>query len=93
MGILRDITQRKQAEKERERAMIEMERALKLEKHFKADAAHFFLNPIAIAKGYMDIHMENIDDEEQQHVTAAREAITRIEAVIKNIVEKGEIHE
>jgi len=92
MGILRDVTERQRAEQERERAMVEVERALELEKRFKADAAHFFLNPIAICKGYLEIHMETLDGDTAT-IAAARKAIMRIEAVIKNIVEKGEIHE
>ncbi|MFO8132316.1 MAG: PAS domain S-box protein, partial [Thermoplasmatota archaeon] len=86
MGILRDVT-------EREQAIREMERALELEKRFKADAAHFFLNPIAIAKGYMELALENMPDECRNKITASRNAIKRVEQVIKNIVEKGEIHE
>ncbi len=93
MGILRDVTKRWRAEQERERAYQEMERALQLEKRFKADAAHFFLNPIAICKGYLELHMNQLDGRETKQVEMAREAIMRIEAVIKNIVEKGEIRE
>ncbi len=86
MGILRDVT-------ERERAIQEMERALELEKRFKADAAHFFLNPIAIAKGYMEIALEDMPEKCREKITGSRKAIKRVENVIKNIVEKGEIHE
>ncbi len=86
MGILRDVT-------EQERAIREMERALHLEKQFKADVAHFFLNPIAIAKGYMELAMEHMPEDCRNKIAASRDAIKRIETVIKNIVEKGEIHE
>ena len=93
MAQVLDITERKQAEREREQAMAEMHRALELEKRFKADAAHFFLNPIAIAKGYMEIAMEDMPDDCKEKITASRNAIRRVENVIKNIVEKGEIRE
>jgi PAS domain S-box-containing protein len=93
MGIIRDNTQRKQAEKERERAMEEMHRALALEKRFKADAAHFFLNPIAICKGYMEIALAEMGDTPGEKIRKAKRAIQRIEAVIENVVTKGEIHE
>jgi len=85
--------QRRQAEDERKKALVEMERALDLEKRFKADAAHFFLNPIAIAKGYMEIATEEMPEEPEGKIRRAQKAIRRVEAVIKNIVEKGEIHE
>ncbi len=85
--------QRRQAEEERQKALEEMERALELEKHFKADAAHFFLNPIAIAKGYMELGIEEMPEESEEKIHRARKAIKRVETVIKNIVEKGEIHE
>jgi signal transduction histidine kinase len=78
---------------ERKKAEEEMERALELEKRFKADAAHFFLNPIAIAKGYMDLAMERMSQPGRRRLSAARAAIRRVESVIKNIVEKGEICE
>ncbi len=93
MGAVRDITQQKQAEEERKQALAEMERALDLEKRFKADAAHFFLNPIAIAKGYMELAVEEIPEEPEEKISRAQRAIKRVETVIKNIVEKGEIHE
>jgi PAS domain S-box-containing protein len=87
------VLQQRQAEEEREKAMAEMERALELEKHFKADAAHFFLNPIAIAKGYMEIAMEEMPDKPEEKISRAQRAIKRVENVIQNIVTKGEIHE
>ncbi len=86
MGILRDVTQREQA-------VREMKRALQLEKQFKADASHFFLNPIAIAKGYMELAMEEMPAVCRKKIKASRDAIKRVENVIKNIVEKGEIRE
>ncbi|MFO8133173.1 MAG: PAS domain S-box protein [Thermoplasmatota archaeon] len=93
MGAVRDITKQKQAEEERKQALAEMERALELEKQFKADAAHFFLNPIAITKGYMELSMAEMSEEAAEKIRRAEIAIRRVEAVIKNIVTKGEIHE
>ncbi|MFO8132460.1 MAG: PAS domain S-box protein [Thermoplasmatota archaeon] len=93
MAQVLDITERMQAEREREQAMAEMHRALELEKRFKADAAHFFLNPIAIAKGYMEIAMEDMPDGCRDKIRASCNAVRRVENVIKNIVEKGEIRE
>ncbi len=81
-----DITKRKQAEQE-------MERALENERVFKLQAAHHFFNPIAISKGYMDIAMEKLPDGEAETIQKARDAVMRIQKVVENIVERGEIHE
>ncbi|KAA0003066.1 MAG: PAS domain S-box protein, partial [Thermoplasmata archaeon] len=48
MGILRDVTERREAEGELKKAYEEVERALKQEREFKLRAAHYFFNPIAI---------------------------------------------
>ncbi len=81
-----DITERKQAEEE-------MERALEQEKLFKLKAAHHFFNPLAISKGYMTIAMEELPEEHHATIQQAHNALKRIERVVRNIVERGEIHE
>ncbi|MFO8132446.1 MAG: PAS domain S-box protein [Thermoplasmatota archaeon] len=81
-----DITERKQAEEE-------MERALETERVFKLQAAHHFFNPIAISRGYMDIAMEKLPDAEAETIQKAHDAIMRIQRVVENIVQRGEIHE
>ncbi|MGC9307351.1 MAG: PAS domain S-box protein [Thermoplasmatota archaeon] len=81
-----DITERKQAEEE-------MERALENERVFKLQAAHHFFNPIAISRGYMDIVMEKLPDGEAEMIQKAHDAIMRIQRVVENIVQRGEIHE
>jgi PAS domain S-box-containing protein len=86
LGILRDIT-------EREQAFQAIEEALALEKQFKADAAHFFLNPIAICRGHMDLAIERANEEIKDRLTLSIHALKRIESVIRNIVEKGQIRE
>ena len=73
------------------KAQEEMRHALEEEKKFKADTAHYFFNPIAIAKGYLEIAKEDGGDKEK--IEKALHAIERVEKVVKNIVTKGEIHE
>ncbi len=87
IGILRDMTERIKAE-EKMRCILEQE------KEFKLATAHYFFNPIAIAKGYIDLAMEKASDEEQkENLKAAEHAIERVEKVVKNVTQKGEIRE
>ena len=81
-----DITQRKKAEEER-KILLERER------NFRLKTAHYFFNPLAIAKGYMGLMIEEVEEREREKVMKAINAINRIESVIKNIVTKGEIAE
>ncbi len=86
MSSQRDVTERKKAEEE-------MERALEQEKLFKLKAAHHFFNPIAISKGYMAIAMEELPDEHKDTIQQAHDALTRVQRVVENIVKRGEIRE
>ncbi len=81
-----DVTERKYAEEE-------MKRALQQEREFKLKAAHYFFNPIAIAKGYIDVMMDEVGEEEKKRLEIIRHAIGRVEKVVKNVVSKGEIKE
>ena len=86
LEIAMDITDKIKAEEE-------MMRALEQERKFKLEAAHYFFNPIAIAKGYLDLAIEELPQEQREKLKAAHHAIERVEKVVKNVVEKGEIHE
>lgn len=68
-----------------------MKRALEQEKQFKLRAAHYFFNPIAIAKGYLSLALEEKDDKEK--IMKAIKAIDRVEKVVKNITQRGVITE
>jgi len=81
-----DITERKQAEEE-------MERALEKEQVFKLKTAHHFFNPIAISRGYMEMALEDMPDGTAAEIRKAREALMRVQTVVQNIVQRGEIHE
>lgn len=64
--------------------------ALDKEKEFKRKTAHYFFNPICIAKGFLKIAKEEGD---LKYIEKAINAVDRIEKVVKNIVTKGEISE
>ena len=82
-----DITELKKAENE-------MKRALEEERKFKADTAHYFFNPLCIAKGYLELAMKDERDAEQREkLKAIINAVERVENVVKNVVMKGEVRE
>ena len=82
-----DITELKKAENE-------MRRALEEEKKFKADTAHYFFNPLCIAKGYLELAMKDEKDAEQREkLKTIVNAVERVETVVKNVVMKGEVRE
>jgi len=86
LEIAIDITDMVEAEEE-------TKRALELEKQFKLEAAHYFFNPIAIAKGYLELAMEEVPEKQKEKLKAAKHAISRVEKVVKNVTQRGEIHE
>ena len=82
-----DITDLKKAENE-------MKRALEEERKFKADTAHYFFNPLCIAKGYLELAMKDeVDAEQREKLKAIINAVERVENVVKNVVIKGEVRE
>lgn len=79
-------------------AVEQMERDLKKqlcrERLFKECISHHFFNPLCIAQGYLQLVLNresNGDDEEM--LEAARQALTRIETVVKNVIYDGDLRE
>ena len=66
-------------------------KALEKEREFKLRAAHYFFNPICIAKGFLELAKEEKDGKNK--IDKAIKAIERIEKVVENITQKGEIKE
>ncbi len=61
---------------------------------FRENMSHYFFNPLVIAKGYLDLLIEGeLDEKEKENAEKAKEAIGRIERVVKNIVLEGKIKE
>jgi len=92
-AIYRDITERKEAEEKLKKAYKEVKRALEQEKVFKLKTAHYFFNPLCIAKGYIDLTMEELPEGQREKLKAARHAIERVEKVVENVTQRGEIRE
>lgn len=65
-------------------------KALEQERRFKLKTAHHFFNPLCIAKGYLELALE---DAEKNKIEKALQALERVENVIKNVTKRGEIHE
>lgn len=86
LSVNLDITERKKAEEE-------MKSMLEREREFKRWTAHYFFNPICIAKGYLDMTMEELSGEQRENLQKALHAIERVEKVVYNIVTKGEVKE
>ncbi|MGC9307893.1 MAG: hypothetical protein ACP5FL_03855, partial [Thermoplasmatota archaeon] len=93
-GIIENITRRKQAEKQREEALEQMRQALEQERVFKLKTSHHFFNPLCIAKGYLDLVMQQENGEgHKEEIQKVIQAIERIQHVVENVVRRGEIHE
>lgn len=68
-----------------------MEHALQQEREFKMATAHYFFNPICIAKGFLELALE--EDDGKDKIAKAIAAIGRVESVVKNVTQRGEIRE
>ena len=59
-------------------------------REFKRKTAHYFFNPICIAKGFLELAKK---EGGKDNIEKALNAIKRIENVVKNIVTEGKICE
>ncbi len=89
-NLLRSISEEIAAGIAKIKAHEKVKEALEKEREFKRRIAHYFFNPIAIAKGYLLMALEEYN---KKYVKKALKAVERIERVIKNIVERGLIAE
>ncbi|MEM2935400.1 MAG: GAF domain-containing protein, partial [Candidatus Thermoplasmatota archaeon] len=72
------------------KAIERVKEALEREMDFKSRAAHYFFNPLVIAKGYLELARK---EDGKDKIEKAIKAIERIEKVIKNVTQRGEIIE
>jgi len=93
ISVNMDITERKKAERELKKAYKEVERALKQEREFKTETAHYFFNLLCIAEGYLHLAIDKSLPEEKEKIEKALRALERIENVVENVVKRGEIRE
>jgi len=88
-----DITRRVEMEKEIREANEKMQRALEKEKKFLEEISHYFFNPLCIAKGYLDLSIPQADPALRRKLEITKQAVTRVENVVKHIVTEGKIYE
>jgi len=88
-----DITRRKEMEEKIKEANRKMKRALEKEKKFLEEISHYFFNPLCIAKGYLDLSIPYADPSLRRKLEITKEAVTRVENVVKHIVTEGKIYE
>jgi len=53
--------------------------------------SHHFFNPLAIAKGYLQLAQEEADNGSEAKLRAASQALDRIEKVVKTIISTGDL--
>lgn len=64
------------------------------EDHFNKLLQHYFLSPTAIAKGNIQLVLDDTDNpEHREQLRRASGAVRRIETIVHNMVETGEIKE
>lgn len=88
-----DVTRHKQLEDDYVRSRRQMKQAVERERRFIEDVSHHFFNPLCIAKGYLNLSMREADPETRRKLEITRDAVNRVETVVKNVVRDGTICE
>ncbi len=87
VGVIKDITRIKEME-------LCTKKILKKEEIFRENVSHYFFNPLVIAKGYLQLLLnEDVGKKERKKLEAIKTAVERIESVVKNTVTRGKIEE
>lgn len=64
------------------------------ERLFKECISHHFFNPLCIAQGYLQLVLNRESDgDEEAMLEATKQALARIETVVKNVVYNGDLRE
>jgi len=64
------------------------------EEEFKMNIGHWFMPPLGIAEGIIELAIRDEKDKEQiEKMKIALHAVNRIKKVVRNTQERGEIHE
>jgi len=94
-GFLEDITRQKKAERRMMKAFQERETALQKEHDLRRAVAHRYINPLCIARGYMDylILEEDISPRVKQTIWKMRRAVKRIEHSVTTMLRGTETPE
>lgn len=88
-----DVTANKKMEIKLKNAQKKMQVVLEREKQFLEEISHYFFNPLCIAKGYLDLSIPYAEPPLKQKLEITKEAISRVENVVKHIVTEGRIYE
>jgi PAS domain S-box-containing protein len=88
-----DVTQNKKMEIKLQDAQKKMQLVLERERQFLEEISHYFFNPLCIAKGYLDLSIPQAEPPLKQKLEITKEAISRVENVVKHIVTEGRIYE
>jgi len=87
VGTIKDITHIEEMKAEARRAFLR-------EKIFRESVAHHFFNPLVIARGYVQLVIDDMpESDKKKRLEAAKIAIGRIEAVVSNVIKNGDIRE
>jgi len=91
-GMVEDITRQKKAEHRMMKAFQERETALQKEQDLRKAVAHRYINPLCIARGYMDylILEEDLSPRVKQTIWKMRRAVKRIEHSVTTMLRGGE---
>ena len=88
-----DITKKKEMEIKLKETNERMRKTLEKEKRFLEEISHYFFNPLCIAKGYLDLSIPFAEESLRRKLEITKEAIIRVENVVKHIVMEGKIYE
>lgn len=88
-----DVTERMEMEMSLKDAHIKMQKVLERERKFLEEVSHYFFNPLCIAKGYLDLSIPNADPQLRRKLEITKQAVSRVENVVKHIVTEGKIYE
>ncbi|MDD3492146.1 MAG: PAS domain S-box protein [Candidatus Thermoplasmatota archaeon] len=90
---LMDVSREKQMEEKLHLSRKQMEDVAERERRFIEDLSHYFFNPLCIAKGYIDLSLREADPALRRKLEITREAVDRVETVVKHVVTEGRIYE
>jgi signal transduction histidine kinase len=88
-----NVTNQKHMEEQLHLSKQEITRIADREKRFVEDISHYFFNPLCIAKGYIDLSMRDADPILRRNLEITRDAVDRVETVVKHVVMEGRIYE
>ena len=88
-----DVTDMIEAKEKLMKEKKKMQKVLEKERKFLEEISHYFFNPLCIAKGYLDLSIPNADPSMRRRLEITKEAVTRVENVVKHIVTEGKIYE